>query len=52
MWLAIIVMLAAFVAALLSWGGGAVNFIEDYFRYRDDSYRPMDTERFKHNRVP
>jgi len=51
MWLAMIMLLAALVAALLSWGGGAVDFIEHYFRYQDTSYRPVDTERFKNNQV-
>ena len=45
MWLVIISLLAAILAAILGLGGGAINFIEKYFGYRDDSYRPMDTER-------
>lgn len=45
MWLAIISLVAVLVAAILGLGGGAINFIEKYFSYRDNSYRPMDTER-------
>jgi hypothetical protein len=45
MWLVIISLFAAILAAILGLGGGAINFIEKYFGYRDDSYRPMDTER-------
>ena len=45
MWLVIISLVAAILAAILGLGGGAINFIEKYFGYRDDSYRPMDTER-------
>jgi len=45
MWLAIISLVAVILAAILGLGGGAINFIENYFGYRDDSYRPMDTER-------
>jgi hypothetical protein len=45
MWLAIILIVVVILAAVLGLGGGAINFIEKYFGYRDDSYRPMDTER-------
>jgi hypothetical protein len=45
MWLAIITLVVVILASILSFGGGAINFIESYFGYRDDSYRPMDTER-------
>jgi hypothetical protein len=45
MWLAIISFVAVILAALLGFGGGAIDFIDKYFGYRDDSYRPMDTER-------
>ena len=45
MWLAIITLVAGLVAFILGWGGGAVEFIEHFFQYRDDSYRPMDLER-------
>jgi hypothetical protein len=45
MWVAIISLVAVLLAAVLGLGGGAINFIEKYFGYRDDSYRPMDTER-------
>jgi hypothetical protein len=33
------------LAAVLGMGGGAIDFIEKYFNYRDNSYQPMDTER-------
>jgi hypothetical protein len=49
MWVVIIVFLTAIVAAVLGFGGGAIHWIEKYFDYRDDSYRPMDTERYMHN---
>ncbi len=45
MWLAMIALVAAILASILGLGGGAINFIEQYFGYRDNSYRPMDTER-------
>ena len=45
MWFVIITLVAVLVAAILGLGGGAITFIEKYFSYRDDSYRPMDTER-------
>jgi hypothetical protein len=45
MWLAIISLVAVILAAVLGLGGGVIDFIEKYFDYRDDSYRPMDTER-------
>jgi hypothetical protein len=45
MWLAIISLVVVILAAILGVGGGAINFIEKYFGYRDVSYRPMDTER-------
>jgi hypothetical protein len=45
MWLAIITLVAGLVAFILGWGGGVVEFIENYFQYRDDSYRPMDLDR-------
>jgi hypothetical protein len=45
MWLMIISLVAIILAAVLGLGGGAIDFIEQYFSYRDDSYRPMDTER-------
>jgi hypothetical protein len=45
MWMAVILILVGILAAIMGLGGGAINFIEKYFGYRDDSYRPMDTER-------
>lgn len=51
MWLAIISLVAVILAAVFGLGGGAINFIEKYFGYRDDSYRPMDTERHDYETV-
>lgn len=51
LWLAIISIVAVILAAILGLGGGAINFIENYFGYRDDSYRPMDTERHDYETV-
>lgn len=51
-WLAIITLVAALIGFVLGWGGGAVEFIEHYFQYRDDSYQPMDLERAKHQETP
>jgi hypothetical protein len=50
-WLAIILLVAAFTAALLGWGGGAIDLIEGYFRYEDTSYRPLDSERFREGKA-
>lgn len=52
MWLAIITLVAGLVAFILGWGGGVVDFIEHYFQYRDDSYRPMDLERAAQEEIP
>ena len=51
LWLAIISIVAVILAVILGLGGGAINFIENYFGYRDDSYRPMDTERHDYETV-
>ena len=51
-WLAIIMLVAGLLAFILGWGGGAIEFIEHYFQYRDDSYRPMDLERATQERTP
>jgi len=51
LWLAIISIVAVILAAILGLGGGAINFIENYFGYRDDSYQPMDTERHDYETV-
>jgi hypothetical protein len=45
MWMAIILVVAGILAAILGLGGGAIDFIEKYFNYRDTSYQPMDLER-------
>jgi hypothetical protein len=45
MWMAIILIVVGILAAILGLEGGAIDFIEKYFSYRDDSYRPVDTER-------
>lgn len=52
MWLAIITLTTALVAFILGWGGGAIDFIEHYFQYRDDSYRPRDLERTALEEIP
>jgi hypothetical protein len=52
MWFAIIILVAGILAAVVGWGGGAIQFIENYFSYRDDSYRPMDTERRAAQGIP
>ena len=44
-WLAIITLVAGLVAFILGWGGGAIEFIEHYFQYRDNSYQPKDLDR-------
>jgi hypothetical protein len=51
-WFILITLVAASLAAVVGWGGGAINFIENYFTYHDDSYRPMDTERQAPQVVP
>ena len=51
MWLAIITLVAALFAFILGWGGGVVDFIEHFFHYRDDSYRPVDLERALHEKT-
>ncbi|MEW6333423.1 MAG: hypothetical protein AB1558_04090 [Thermodesulfobacteriota bacterium] len=48
MWLVIITFITGILAAALGLGGGAIDFIEKYYGYRDDSYRPMDTERYEY----
>jgi hypothetical protein len=35
----------AVIAAVLGVRGGVVDFIENYFGYKDHSYRPVDIER-------
>ena len=52
MWLAIITLVAALLAFILSWRGGVVDFIEHFFHYQDASYRPMDLERALHEGIP
>jgi hypothetical protein len=52
MWFAIITLVVGILAAVVGWGGGAIQFIENYFSYRDESYRPMDTERQAAQGVP
>lgn len=52
MWLAIISLILVILAAFLGFGGGAISFIEKYFGYRDDSYRPIDTERMTTEILP
>ena len=45
MWIAIILVVAGILAAILGLEGGAIDFIEKYFNYRDTSYQPMDLDR-------
>lgn len=51
-WLVVITIVTVLLAAVLGLGGGAVQFIDHYFDYRDDSYRPMDLERIPAERNP
>jgi len=44
-WAILITIVIALLAALISVGGGVVGFIEHYFSYEDNSFRPMDIER-------
>jgi len=52
MWLVIIALVSGLFAFILGWQGGAVEFIEDLFHYRDDSYQPKDLERVSPHVVP
>ncbi|RPH52466.1 MAG: hypothetical protein EHM85_02675 [Desulfobacteraceae bacterium] len=41
-WFVIISIVVAVIAAVLGVRGGVVDFIEHYFTYKDNSYRPVD----------
>jgi hypothetical protein len=44
-WFVIISIVVAIMAAVLGVRGGVVDFIEHYFSYKDNSYRPVDIDR-------
>ena len=44
-WFVIISIVVAVMAAVLGIRGGVIDFIENYFSYKDNSYRPVDIER-------
>ncbi|TRZ44706.1 hypothetical protein D4S03_11930 [bacterium] len=41
-WFVIISIVVAIMAAVLGVRGGVIDFIENYFSHKDNSYRPMD----------
>lgn len=41
-WFVIISIVVAIMAAVLGVKGGVIDFIEHYFGYKDNSYRPVD----------
>lgn len=41
-WFVIISIVVAIMAAVLGVRGGVIDFIENYFGYKDKSYRPVD----------
>lgn len=41
-WFVIISIVVAVMAAVLGVRGGVIDFIEHYFGYKDNSYRPVD----------
>jgi hypothetical protein len=43
-WFVIISIVVAIIAAVLGARGGVIDFIENYFGYKDHSYRPVDIE--------
>lgn len=43
-WFVIISIVVAVMAAVLGVRGGVIDFIENYFGYKDNSYRPVDIE--------
>ncbi|MDP2863374.1 MAG: hypothetical protein Q8N95_11335 [Desulfobacterales bacterium] len=44
-WFVIISIVVAIMAAVLGVRGGVIDFIENYFSYKDNSYRPVDIDR-------
>ena len=51
MWMAIILIVVGILAAVLGLGGGAIDFIDKYFNYRDSSYQPLDYERHDNDSI-
>ena len=43
-WFVIISIVVAIMAAVLGVRGGVIDFIENYFSYKDNSYRPVDIQ--------
>ena len=43
-WFVIISIVVAIMAAVLGVKGGVIDFIENYFSYKDNSYKPVDIE--------
>jgi len=43
-WFVIISIVVVIMAAVLGVRGGVIDFIEHYFGYKDNSYRPVDIE--------
>jgi len=41
-WFVIISIVVAIISAVLGVRGGVIDFIENYFGYKDNSYRPVD----------
>ncbi|MDQ1329816.1 MAG: hypothetical protein QG578_78 [Thermodesulfobacteriota bacterium] len=41
-WFVIISIVVTIIAAILGVKGGMIDYIEDYFKYKDHSYRPVD----------
>jgi len=41
-WFVIISIVVVIMAAVLGVRGGLIDFIENYFGYKDNSYRPVD----------
>ena len=43
-WFVIISIVVAVMAAVVGVRGGVIDFVENYFSYKDNSYRPVDIE--------
>jgi len=43
-WFVIISIVVAIMAAVIGVRGGVIDFIENYFGYKDKSYRPVDIQ--------
>jgi hypothetical protein len=44
-WFVIISIVVAIMAAVVGVRGGVIDFIENYFSYKDNSYKPADIDR-------